>query len=195
MSEYVLVGGSLSGGEVWNQIAPALKAEHHSVFTPILKSEKTHNLSDQIEEVSQLILWHDLKQVILVGASYCGMVITGVANQIPDRIALLVYLDAILPKSGQSVADIFALAHFDPKIQIKDFPTYTEKLYFNPEKTELIPKLYVLCTESNFKSVTTLVLKENIAKDRKNWTYQELAASHLPMVTHPEALIQLLLDL
>lgn len=213
MSKYILVAGNLPteawnrltgrneypsegylGGKVWNQVALALEAQGHSVFAPTLKDEGTHSLSDQIEEISQLILQHDLKKVILVGASYCGMVITGVANKMPDRIDLLVYLDAVLPESGQSVADIFKLAHFIPKMSIENSPTYTEKLYFDPLKIQLIRKLYVLCTKSNFTSVTSLA-KQQIAADRKNWDYTELVTSHLPMVTHPDELNRMLLNI
>jgi len=213
MSNYVLVAGNLPteawnrltgrndypyegylGGKVWNQIIPVLEAEGHSVFAPTLKDEKTHKLSDQIEEVSQLILRHDLKNIILIGASYCGMVITGVANRIPDRIDLLIYLDAVLSVSGLSVVDIFKLAHFTPKMPIENSPTYTEKLYFDSQKIHSIRRLYVLCTESNFTSVTSLA-KQQIITDRENWDYTELATSHLPMVTHPNELNKLLLNI
>lgn len=212
MSNYVLVAGNLPteawnrltgrndytykgylGGKIWNQVIPALESQGHSIFAPTLKNEETYSLSDQIEEISQLILQYDLKKVILVGASYCGMVITGVANKISDRIDLLVYLDAVLPEPGQSVADIFKSAHFFTKMPIENSPTYTEELHFDPQKIQLIPKLYVLCTESNFTSVTSLA-KQIIAKDEVNWTYTELATSHLSMVTHPDELTRLLLS-
>jgi pimeloyl-ACP methyl ester carboxylesterase len=202
MNTYVLVAGNLPKEawkrltarndyiSVWDLITPTLKAEGHLVFTPNLKDEKTYALSDQIEEVSQLILQNNLKNITLVGASYCGMVITGVASIMPDRIATLVYVDAILPKPGESVASVFKLADFIPKTPIDTFATYTEKLFFDPRKIDPIRKLYVLCTESNFTSVTTLA-KERL--NNQNWDYIELAASHLPMITHPAELTHLLL--
>lgn len=213
MANYVLIAGNLPtdvwnrlvkrndypsgahlGEKVWDYIVPALTTQGHHVFSPTLKDEYRYTLSDQIELVCQLIVEQDLKNVILVGASYCGMVITGVANKIADRIDLLVYLDAILPESGQSVADIFSLAHFVPPMPIENSPTYTEKLFFDSHKIETVPKLYVLCTESSFASVAALA-KQKIHTNRKNWEYIELPTSHLPMVTHPDKLNSLLLDL
>jgi pimeloyl-ACP methyl ester carboxylesterase len=213
MADFVLVAGNLStaawnrlakkndyppggylGGKVWNLIIPVLEAAHHRVFAPSLKDERQYNLSNHIEQVCHLIIEHDLKNVILVGASYCGMVITGIANKIPKRIGLLVYLDAVLPESGQSLIDIFLLAKFpyDDKI---NSPTYKEKLYFDPEKIKSMNKVYVLCTQrSSFAPVTSLA-KKKIDDDRQNWNLIELPTSHVPMATHPDELIQLLLNL
>ena len=213
MANYVLVAGNLStdawnrltkrndyppggrlGGKIWDNIVPALKAHGHSVFAPTLKDEYRHNLSDQIRVVFDLIVKHDLKNIILIGSSYCGMVITGIADKISGRIGLLVYLDAVLPESGQSAVDIFSLAHFVPTMPVENSPTYTEKLYFDSEKIKNVSKHYVLCTNSSFASVAALA-KQKIDTDRKRWDYSELPTSHLPMVTHPDELIQLLLDL
>jgi pimeloyl-ACP methyl ester carboxylesterase len=185
--------GGYLGGKVWDYIAPVLKAQGHSVFAPTLKDEYRYSLSDQIEVVSQLIIDHDLNQIVLVGASYCGMVITGIANQFLNRIRLLVYLDAVLPEPGQSVADIFSLAHFTPAKPIEDSPTYTEKLFFDLNKIRPLPKLYVLCTQSSFASVTALA-KQTIDANRESWNYVELPTSHLPMITHPDPLNRLLLE-
>jgi len=213
MSDFILVAGNLStdawnrltkkndypsggylGGKVWNLIIPALEAEHHRVFAPTLKDEHQHNLSDNIELISELIIEHDLKNIILVGASYCGMVITGIANKIPDRIGLLIYLDAVIPEEGQSLVDIFHLAKFlcDDKI---NWPTYTEKLYFDPETIKSLNKIYILCTEkSSFAPVTSL-MKQKIDEENHNWNLIKLPTSHVPMVTDPDKLIQLLLNL
>lgn len=213
MANYVLVAGNLPtevwnriakrndyppgghlGGKVWDYIVPTLNAQGHSVFSPNLKDEYRYNLSDQIELVTQLIVENDLKNIILVGASYCGMVITGLANKLANRIGLLVYLDAVLPDPGQSVVDVFSLAHFVSNMQIENSPTYTEPLFFDSHKIKAVHKLYVLCSESTFASVTALA-KQKIHADRTNWDYIELPTSHLPMVTDPDKLNQLLLDL
>ena len=116
MRDYVLVhGGNLStdtwnnltkrndyppgehlGGKIWNQTATALEKKSHKVFAPTLLDEHNYNLSNHIEQICELIAEHKLKNIILVGASYGGMVITGVANKIPDKISLLVYLDIVV---------------------------------------------------------------------------------------------------
>jgi pimeloyl-ACP methyl ester carboxylesterase len=90
-----------------------LQAAGHSVYTPTLTgvgeraalSTPEIGLDTHIQDVVDLIETKDLQQVILVGHSYSGMVITGVADRVPDRIAHLVYLDAVVPRDGQSLAD------------------------------------------------------------------------------------------
>jgi pimeloyl-ACP methyl ester carboxylesterase len=64
------------------------------------------NLTTHITDIVNLIFYEDLSEVVLVGNSYAGMVITGVAAKIPERLKLLVYLDAYLPDDGQSEADL-----------------------------------------------------------------------------------------
>jgi pimeloyl-ACP methyl ester carboxylesterase len=94
-----------------------LQAAGHSVYTPTLTgvgeqaalSTPEIGLDTHIQDVVDLIETNDLQQVILVGYSYSGMVITGVADRVPGRIAHLVYLDAFLPRDGQSIADISPL--------------------------------------------------------------------------------------
>ena len=73
-----------------------------------LADEHDHTLTDHIGQVSGLITRHDLREVILVAHSYGGMVITGVAAGMPERIRRLVYVDAALPDPGQSLFDLFA---------------------------------------------------------------------------------------
>ena len=90
-----------------------LQAAGHSVYTPTLTgvgeraalSTPEIGLDTHIQDVVDLIETKDLQQVILVGHSYSGMVITGVADRVPDRIAHLVYLDAVVPRDGQSLVD------------------------------------------------------------------------------------------
>ena len=114
MATFVLVHGTSCGGWVWQKMAPLLRAGGHEVYTPTLSglSDRNHllnskiNLSTHITDVANLLFYEDLSNVILVGNSYGGMVITGVAAKTPERLRLLVYLDAYLPEDGQSEADL-----------------------------------------------------------------------------------------
>jgi pimeloyl-ACP methyl ester carboxylesterase len=114
LSTYVLVHGAWAGAWVWKQLRPLLAQSGSEVYSPSLsgQSERIHiggphiNLTTHILDVKQLIEFEELSSIVLVGHSYGGMVITGLADQIPDRIAHLVYLDAFLPDDGQSVDDI-----------------------------------------------------------------------------------------
>jgi pimeloyl-ACP methyl ester carboxylesterase len=111
---FVLVHGAWSGGWCYHKIAARLRAQGYAVFTPTLtgQGERSHlrsgaiNLSLHIEDVLNVFHYENLNDVVLVGHSYGGMVITGVADQIAGRIAALVYLDAFLPEDGQSLFDI-----------------------------------------------------------------------------------------
>jgi pimeloyl-ACP methyl ester carboxylesterase len=91
-----------------------LRAAGHDVYTPTLTglSDRSHlltssvTLTTHITDIVNLLFFEDLNNVILVGNSYAGMVITGVAAKIPERLKLLVYLDAYLPDDGQCEADL-----------------------------------------------------------------------------------------
>lgn len=185
-------GGHL-GGKVWNTIIPPLQASEHLVFAPTLLDENMFGLSDHVEQICELILTNNLNDIILVGSSYGGMVITGVADRMADRIRLLVYLDAALPEPGQSLFDILSLGHLTPSTITGSSPkAYVEKLFFNKQTLRAVPKVYVLCTESSFTSVTALA-KDKIDSDTTNWTYVELKTSHVPQASDPDLLLQTLL--
>jgi pimeloyl-ACP methyl ester carboxylesterase len=117
MAHYILVHGGWHGAWCWDKVVPLLQAAGHHVYTPTLAGlgEQAARLTPEIgldthiQDVVNLIETKDLQQVILVGHSYSGMVITGVADCVPGRIAHLVYLDAFVPHDGQSVADIAPL--------------------------------------------------------------------------------------
>jgi pimeloyl-ACP methyl ester carboxylesterase len=110
---FVLVHGAWHGGWCWRRVADRLTAKGHYVVAPALSGvgERSHlppeaiDLTTQINDVVGEIRWKDLDNIVLVGHSYGGMVITGVAEQLHDRIAGIVYLDAFLPGDGQSLAD------------------------------------------------------------------------------------------
>jgi pimeloyl-ACP methyl ester carboxylesterase len=93
-----------------------LRANGHDVFTPSLTGagERSHLLSRDVtlalhvEDILRLLRYEDLRDVVLVGHSYGGMVITAVADQAPERLARLVYLDAAYPVNGQNAAGGFA---------------------------------------------------------------------------------------
>ena len=113
MATYMLVHGGGHGGWCYQFVAKILRAHGHEVYTPTMTGvgEREHLLSPtvdmnlQITDIVKAIEFEDLRDVILVGHSYGGMIITGVADRIGDRIANLVYLDAAYPENGQSLVD------------------------------------------------------------------------------------------
>lgn len=110
------------GWRVWESIISILQAHGHSVFSLTLKSEYESNLSGHIEQICSIITENDLKDVILVGHSYGGMIITSVADKFPDKISRLVYVDAALPDSGQSLFDFIHSASYETKPKILIIP-------------------------------------------------------------------------
>jgi pimeloyl-ACP methyl ester carboxylesterase len=111
MATYVLVHGSWHGSWCWEKVAPLLEARGHSVITPDLPghgegstSAAGKTLADYIEAIVKVI---DVQPepVVLVGHSMAGMVVSGVAEARPEKVAELVYLAAYIPRSGQSLID------------------------------------------------------------------------------------------
>jgi len=112
---YVLVHGAWHGGWCWREIRKLLQASGAKVFTPTLTGlgERAHlaalhevGLQTHIQDVVKLIEYEELTNVILVGHSYGGMVITGVADKIGNKISELIYLDALVPKTNGSLIDL-----------------------------------------------------------------------------------------
>jgi pimeloyl-ACP methyl ester carboxylesterase len=118
MANFVLVHGAWHGGWCWRDTAAALRAAGHQVFTPTHTGvgERSHQsaenitLETHIRDVCGCIEWEELGDVILVGHSYGGMVITGVADRMADRIKALVYLDAFVPDHGDSLIGLLPKA-------------------------------------------------------------------------------------
>jgi pimeloyl-ACP methyl ester carboxylesterase len=112
MTTYVLVHGAWAGAHGFRRVRPLLQARGHSVFTPSLTGigERSHLVSPQvtlrthIHDVVNHILYEDHRDVVLLGFSYGGMVVTGALDSVADRVAHLVYLDAFVPRDGDTVA-------------------------------------------------------------------------------------------
>ena len=114
MAKFVLVHGAWQGGYVYARVARLLREAGHDVHTPTLTGlgERYHlanhaiNLDTHIQDIFNVFKYENITDAILCGHSYGGMVITGVANQISERIRSLFYVDAFAPADGQSLNDI-----------------------------------------------------------------------------------------
>jgi pimeloyl-ACP methyl ester carboxylesterase len=128
MATFVLVHGGGHGGWCFGPLARVLRDDGNDVYTPTLTGlgERAHlfradvDLDCHVDDISALLRFEDLRDVILVGHSYGGMVITGAADRVPDRVGHLVYLDAKPPRDGQSLVDVagpfMAAARADSRI-------------------------------------------------------------------------------
>lgn len=114
MATFVIVHGAWSGAHAWRWVRPLLRAAGHEVVTPCLTGlgERAHlatrstDLDTHVSDVAAVLHYEDLQDVVLVGHSYGGTVITGVADRVPERIGTLVYLDAEVPGDGESELDV-----------------------------------------------------------------------------------------
>lgn len=216
MADYVLVhGGDVSteawdkitkgspvhtennrmGCLVWESVAHLLRVQGHRVSAPTLKNARDCDLAGHIEQICTAILSNGLRDIVLTGHSYAGMVITGVADRMPERIRRLVYLDAAFPDPGQSLFDMIAEGGCDPGsiAGLEALPPYLEKLRFDLDLIESLPKTYIRCMNSEFMMITDLVVHK-IAAGPKGWIVKELAAPHMPQAVMPDELAQILLD-
>ncbi len=115
MTTYVLVHGAWGGAQTWRSVRPLLWAEGHQVFTPSLTGigERAHlanpqiSLTTHVDDVVATIHYEGLDDIVLLGFSYGGMVVTGALEHAADRVRELVYLDAFLPADGQSAFDLY----------------------------------------------------------------------------------------
>ena len=107
---FVLAHGSWHGGWCWTRVAQRLRAKGHFVYTPSFTGmgdrrhllNKTITIETFVEDIVQVFQNEDLTNVVLVGHSFGGVPISGVADRIPDRISTLVYLDAVVVESGKN---------------------------------------------------------------------------------------------
>jgi pimeloyl-ACP methyl ester carboxylesterase len=218
---YVIVHGAWGGSWDWKRVDSMLTARGQVVYRPALTGlgERVHlaspsiGLGVHIDDVVNTILWEELADVILVGHSYGGMVITGVADRIPDRIRRLVYLDAFLPDSGESVVGIrpapmdgLISSNTDGGMIVppwvaadqpipRDVPhplrTFTDTLHLkNPERVK-VRATYILTVEPN-EPVDNFQKFADRASAR-GWDVQRLPADHVPERSAPEKLVTLLL--
>lgn len=228
MATYVLCHGGWAGGWQWQEVAGMLRAANHTVFTPTFTGtgERVHlatpdiDLNTYITDILMVLKYEDLHDVILLGYSMSGPVITGVAEQDPDRIAQLVYLDAYVPKDGESLADQLGpditaaleqtaqaegdgwrLPHVPPDADRRtDQPLqaiYTPVPVQNPAAAA-IPRTFIYCTQGT-QDIGPLHLPIDQAAEEARtsdaWSYYELVTGHMPMWTATQELVHLLLEL
>lgn len=111
---FVLVHGSWHGGWCWRRVADLLERRGHKVFAPTLTGlgERCHlmsgliTLGTHITDIANVIKWENLDNIVLVGHSYAGFVVSGVAERALPAISSIVFLDAFLPENGQRVVDL-----------------------------------------------------------------------------------------
>jgi pimeloyl-ACP methyl ester carboxylesterase len=232
MSTLVLVHGAWHGGWCWDRVAPVLRAAGHVVHTPTLTglSERAHLLSPQVgldthtEDVVRLLDVLDLHEVVLVGHSYAGQIITAVADRRPARVARRIHLDAFVGADGEAARDLlpdtvahhWAEAAAGPGLgwlvpvrslsvlgvtEQTDIDWLTPKLTAHPWKTYTDPLRLTGAGQEIpgvfVECVNWMRVFRTQADRARNlgWPVHELDTGHEAMVTAPKALADVLLDL
>jgi pimeloyl-ACP methyl ester carboxylesterase len=236
MATFVLVHGGWHGGWCWERLSSYLRAAGHATATPTLTglAERAHLLSPavgldtHIRDIVNVLADDDLRDVRLVGHSYAGMVISGVAEEVPERLVHLVYLDAFVPADGQALFDILlparralyqeqARVHGDgwrvppppahalgvtveadaawlaARLTPHPLRAFEQPVRLANPRAAALPRTFIWCTEG----VTTPSFAGFAERARvgAGWRCRELAAGHDAMVTVPQALAELLLEL
>jgi pimeloyl-ACP methyl ester carboxylesterase len=232
MTTYVLVHGAWSGAHTWRKVRPLLRAAGHEVFTPSLTGlgERVHltspqvGLSTHVQDVVNMLEFEDLRDVVLLGYSYGGMVVTGTLKYIADRVAHLVYLDAFVPPDGQS---LFSLTGQDPETHFgqdwlvppmpRTFDDPAEAEWATPRRTPhprgcftepvrleqpleqyAFTRTYIKATipprAAEGGNESFWVAAEH-ARNSALWRYAEIETNHMIANNKPKELAELLLEL
>ena len=226
MATYVLVHGGWDGGWSWRGVARHLQAAGHEVFRPTLtgSGERVHlaspdiDLQTHIDDVANVLRYEDLQEVVLCGSSYGGMVITGVAEQLPERIRHLIYLDAFVPEDGQSAGDLvgaeimgyiqqaaerygdgWRIPHDPPDADCRtDFMLKAGQQALrvgNPESGR-IKRTFVQFTDKADDDFLKPVMEKTAARVQEaGWTCLEMPFEHWPFLDKPQEVATLLLEL
>lgn len=221
---YVIVHGAWGGSWAFKKVDSLLTVQGHVVYRPSLtgQGERAHlssteiNLSLHINDVVNSILYENLHDVILIGHSYGGMVVSGVADSIPDRIKKLVYLDAMVPNDGESVMDIMNARADWIKSMTKDgyiipswvkpgqqppkdvphpLKTFTEPISLKNSKSKKISTAYVLTVEAGKKPEDDDFAKSAKRARDRGWPVYNLTSDHNPQWSAPNDLVKMLLGL
>jgi pimeloyl-ACP methyl ester carboxylesterase len=230
---FVLVHGTGHGGWCWRFLVPVLRAAGHDVYTPTLtglgaSSHLLHELNrisldTHVKDITNMLFYEDLSDVVLVGHSYGGMVITGVAAKEPRRLIQMVYLDAYLPLEGENEialwppeqkerysTDLASGIRFRPPIALSmlaiDDPKMSkwvhERLTPHPYSTYEDP--LPSGTPESASIPRTYIhctvgplsswMEPFAARARKHkWNVHTMAVGHEVMITHPNELAEILL--
>ena len=217
----VVVHGAWGGGWAFKKVEALLRQKGFDVYRPQLtgQGDRVHlaradiGLVTHIDDVVNTILYEDLRDIVLVGHSYGGMVISGVADRVPDRIRRLVYLDAMVPNDGDSVTSLMRGADaFLKQITKGDYvvppwvkpdqppphdvpqslKTFTDAIVLKNEAARKLPATYILTVEKGKEPKDDDFFPHSVRAKERGWPMLQLTSDHNPQWSAPEALAEML---
>jgi pimeloyl-ACP methyl ester carboxylesterase len=219
MAIFVLVHGGFTGGWAWKSVRAYLESKRHRVYTPTLTGlgERAHlispilDLDTHIQDVANVLRYEELHNVILVGNSYGGMVITGVADRMPERVSHLIYVDAFVPEHGESVFDLVTpslrsqfvaqantqgdgwrvspLSDGDPRRLAQPIKTLQQPIQLAGADLNTVSKTFIRCTDPRSPSIDS---SEKRVKSDPAWQYLEMETSGRAPLQSPKQLSDVL---
>jgi pimeloyl-ACP methyl ester carboxylesterase len=230
VATFVLVHGAWGGAHTFRKVRPLLSMHGHEVFTPALTGigERSHlaspqvNLSTHIQDVVNVFWYEDLSDVVLLGFSYGGFVVTGAVAHLADRVRHLVYLDAFVPADGETLFNLTG-QHGGPILALgqqwlvpppgRSYDEPAEEAFAVPRRTahpvgcftepvrlprplEEYPfgRTYIKATAEP-PGPSPFWSAGRRAQSSPAWDYEEIATDHLIPVNRPQELTELLLKL
>ena len=233
MAVFVLVHGAWGGAHGFRKLRGPLRAAGHEVFSPSLTGigERAHLTSPQvgltthITDVVNTIVYEDLRDIVLLGFSYGGFVVTGALEHVAERVRHLVYLDAFVPDDGDTVdgtgslgagRGVIGLGHdwlvpplpreFDDPAEAawasarrtpQPVGCFTEPVRLvRPLEDYPFTRTYIKAAgEPRSEARRAVWAAADRAKASPAWRYREVATSHMVASNRPEELVRLLLEL
>jgi len=214
----ILVHGAWGGGWDWKHVDQLLTADGNEVYRPTLTGQGEHSnlagtnidLDTHIQDIVNVILWERLTNVVLVGHSYGGMIITGVADRVPDRIQRLVYVDALLPENGECVNDIkpntikttttngFVIGDWmkdnpPPHDVPMPYQTFSQPITLtNQAVARKLPVTYILTVDKGKAPEQDDFYKFYLRAKARGWPVEIMEGDHNVQRSHPQQLARLI---
>jgi pimeloyl-ACP methyl ester carboxylesterase len=224
---FLVAHGGWGGGWAWKKMRPLMAARRHEIFTPTYTGlgERSHlahrdiDLETHIQDILAVLEYEDLRDVILVGHSYGGMVATGVADRAREKVRHLVYVDAFVPESGRSTNDYYVPGdsreaflgtaidgwRVPPQPTLGDISP-ADAAWVAPRRAPhplqsleqkfvlkhgplTLPRTYIYCRRHLPGDPFSQFLER---AQKEGWATHEVDASHSPHITAPEALMDIL---
>jgi pimeloyl-ACP methyl ester carboxylesterase len=225
---FVLVHGAWHGGWCWRRVSDLLEKKGHKAFTPTMTGlgERSHLMSKDvvldthITDIVNVIKWEGLENIVLVGHSYAGFVVSGVAEQVQQAIGSFVFLDAFVPENGDSLlamsarrdaiealvrngetsmkpvpAAVFQVnekdrAWVDGKCTPQPLATFTDKITLTGARNRIAKKAYIRA--AGYANVPFDAARDKL-KAVAGWRIYEMPCGHDAMVDMPDRLTEILL--